>query len=158
MNPPSLANPDPRPRRNRLLAAVCAALLMAPALYAPGAAARDKNIHVIDPSGVTRYDLPGYKVQRDGRIVSTKPGGNLIDFSGPQYQIKGDRIVPVHPSGITRHDQPSYKREKDGRIVPTDSVGRKRYDLPQYQIKGDKILPVTPSGRVQYDKPGLVIK
>jgi len=74
------------------------AMLTCPALIAIFAHAEDTRVYQTDKYGHIQYHKPSLTIRTDGRVIQTDAHGNKL-YHKQQYQITGDKIVPVNAIG-----------------------------------------------------------
>lgn len=82
------------------------ALLTCSTLLAIPAHADEVRIYQTDKYGHIQYSKPSLTIRADGRVIQTDPYGNKM-YSKQQYQIAGDKIVPVSALGYRQHSKPA---------------------------------------------------
>ncbi len=86
------------------------ALVACLALFAVPAHADEVRIHQTDKNGNIQYHKPSLSIRTDGRVIQTDKHGNKL-FHKQQYQIAGDKIVPVSALGYRQYSKPALVLE-----------------------------------------------
>lgn len=76
------------------------------ALIAFNAHAVDVRVYQTNKHDRIQYSKPSYTIRPDGRIIRTDPYGNKL-YSKQQYQIRGDKIIPVDAYGNKQYNKPT---------------------------------------------------
>jgi len=79
-------------------------------MFAVSAHADDVRIYRTDARGDVQYHKPSLTIRADGRVIQMDKHGNRL-FHKQQYQIAGDKIVPVSALGYRQYSKPALKIE-----------------------------------------------
>jgi hypothetical protein len=82
------------------------ALLTCSALIAVSAHADDVRVYQTDKYGHIQYSKPSLTIRADGRVIQTDAYGNKL-YHKQQYQITGEKIVPVSAFGYRQYSKPA---------------------------------------------------
>ncbi len=82
------------------------ALLTCSALIAVCAHADEVRIYQTDKYGRIQYSQPSYTIRADGRVIQTDANGTKL-YHKQQYQISGDKILPVSALGYRQYSKPA---------------------------------------------------
>ena len=77
-------------------------------------AARRGISYQTDKYGHIQYSKPSYTIKANGRIIQTDAHGNKL-YDKQQYQITGDKIVPVNALGYRQYNKPTLVIESKKR-------------------------------------------
>lgn len=82
------------------------AILIGVALIATSAQAADVRVYAVDAHNNVQYHKPSLTIRADGRVIETDKSGNKL-YHRQQYQIAGDKIVPVSAFGYRQYSKPA---------------------------------------------------
>lgn len=82
------------------------ALLTGLAIFAIPAHANEVRIYQADAHGTIQYHKPSLTIRADGRVIQTDKHGNRL-YHKQQYQIAGDKIMPVSALGYRQYSKPA---------------------------------------------------
>lgn len=83
------------------------ALLTCLMLLTVPAHADEVRIYSADAWGRIQYHKPSLTIRSDGRVIQTDAHGNKL-YHKQQYQIAGDKIVPVSALGYRQYSKPAF--------------------------------------------------
>ena len=82
------------------------AMLTSLAFLSVPAHADEVRIYQTDANGNIQYHKPSLTIRTDGRVIQTDKHGNRL-YHKQQFQIAGDKIMPVSALGYRQYSKPA---------------------------------------------------